>query len=108
MKAYIFTKYYDDDRKFVLEKKVIISDKNRFEVMKLDPVGSYDWEECSVEFQPERLNPEAIDHKCTDGKLFVEGNKLSFFDKFQGCITQKIVKCPICGNGCDSLNTANK
>lgn len=61
-----------------------------------------------IDDQPERLNPEAINHKCTDGKLFVERNKLSFFDKFKGWITHKIYKCPICGNGCDSLNTANK
>lgn len=105
MKAYIFIKYESDKRLHVLEKKVIVSDKGRFEVMKLDLNGSYDWEECDVEFQPERLNPETNIHKCTDGKLFVEGNILSFFDKFEGWIFHTIIKCPICDVRCDSLNS---
>lgn len=59
MKAYIFTRFESDLRKHILEKKVIISDKNRFEIMKIDLLhGPCDWEECNVEFQTERLNPE--------------------------------------------------
>jgi hypothetical protein len=58
MKAYIFTKYESDERGCVLKRKVIVSDKSRFEVIQLIGEGSYKWEECDVEFQPERLNPE--------------------------------------------------
>jgi len=64
MKAYIFTNYESDERKHVLEKKVIVSDLGRFEIIKLGMSGSYDWEECGVEFRPERLNPET---RCPDG-----------------------------------------
>lgn len=53
--------------------------------------------------QPKRLNPET--HKCTDGKLFIVGNLMEWFDIFHGWVSVNIVKCPLCGVRCDSLNS---
>ena len=36
LKAYTFTKYESDKMEVPLERKVIISDKKRFDVMKMD------------------------------------------------------------------------
>jgi len=92
MKAYIFTKYESDERKLILEKKVIISDLSRFEIMKLTKNGSYDWEECDVEFQPERLNPEERNLAEDLGILKIEASPISM-DYFTLC---------------DSLTSTNK
>lgn len=113
MKAYIFTKYESDERELVLEKKVIVSNLPRFEIMKLDNIGSYDWEECDVEFQPERLSPEDI-RKNEDEiirKIMRENpsyydpdadDPLVFDKNLRRLSHQEIM------NICDSPNTTNK
>lgn len=81
MKAYIFTEYKSDRRDIVLIKKVIVSDLPRFEIMKLEKNGIYDWEECDVEFRPERLNPEEVVKDTKDYeelKEILESNPIKF------------------------------
>lgn len=36
-------------------------------------------------------------HKCTDKKIFIERDELSYFDHLQGWKFQKVNFCPICG-----------
>ncbi len=84
MKAYIYTRYDSDKREHVLEKKVIVSSKeNRWQIMKLNPKEICDWEECNVEFQPERSKRE--DCKCPVVERWTTGNPPSYIKKEVVC-----------------------
>ena len=75
MRAYVFSFYYEYDYEELKERKVIVSDKRNFEIMKLySELGPCEICECDVVFHSESSNSEDLKlHTFTDpSKQFVQ------------------------------------